>query len=163
MLYALSILKQMDELDGIQYVICGRGALEQELKSLTAELGLTEQVHFLGYRKDIPAICAACDLFVFMSLQEGLPVALMEAMACGLPVVCSAIRGNTDLIETGVTGLLAEKTPQSVAAAIQKMRDTPELRSQTAVAARQKVQPFALNSVKDQMRCIYHDSLCGEN
>ena len=154
-LYALSILKQMDELDGIQYVICGRGALEQELKSLTAELGLKEQVHFLGYRKDIPAICAACDLFVFMSHQEGLPVALMEAMACGLPVVCSAIRGNTDLIETGVTGLLAEKTPQSVAAAIQKMRDTPELREQAAAAARKTVKEFDLDVVKARMKMIY--------
>ena len=154
-LRALSILKQMDELDGIQYVICGRGALEQELKSLTAELGLTEQVHFLGYRKDIPAICAACDLFVFMSHQEGLPVALMEAMACGLPVVCSAIRGNTDLIETGVTGLLAEKTPQSVAAAIQKMRDTPELREQAAAAARKTVKEFDLGVVKARMKMIY--------
>lgn len=157
-LHALSILKQMDELDGIQYVICGRGALEQELKSLAAELGLTEHVSFLGYRKDIPAICNSCDLFVFMSHQEGLPVALMEAMACGLPVVCSAIRGNTDLIEDGATGLLADNTPQSVASAIQMMREHPELREQAAAAAQQKIQQFDLNSVIEKMRRIYNDS-----
>lgn len=154
-LRALAVLKQAEELDGIRYIICGRGALEAELKSLAAELGLTEHISFLGYRKDIPAICAACDLFVFMSHQEGLPVALMEAMACGLPVVCSAIRGNTDLIETGVTGLLAEKTPQSVAAAIQKMRDTPELREQAAAAARKTVKEFDLGVVKARMKMIY--------
>lgn len=154
-LRALAVLKQAEELDGIQYVICGRGALEQELKSLAAELGLTEHVSFLGYRKDIPAICASCDLFVFMSHQEGLPVALMEAMACGLPVVCSAIRGNTDLIETGVTGLLAEKTPQSVAAAIQIMRENPELREQAAAAARKKVREFDLDVVRARMKEIY--------
>ena len=79
----------------------------------------------------------------------------MEAMACGLPVVCSAIRGNTDLIETGVTGLLAEKTPQSVAAAIQKMRDTPELREQAAAAARKTVKEFDLGVVKARMKMIY--------
>lgn len=154
-LRALAVLKQAEELDGIRYIICGRGALEAELKSLAAELGLTEHVSFLGYRKDIPAICNSCDLFVFMSHQEGLPVALMEAMACGLPVVCSAIRGNTDLIEDGATGLLADNTPQSVASAIQMMREHPELREQAAAAARKTVKEFDLGVVKARMKMIY--------
>ena len=161
-LRALSVLKQAEELDGIRYIICGRGALEAELKSLTAELGLTEQVSFLGYRKDIPAICASCDLFVFMSYQEGLPVALMEAMACGLPVVCSAIRGNTDLIESGATGLLADNTPQSVASAIQMMREHPELRRQAAAAARERVRSFDLDVVKAEMKMIYEAAEAAE-
>lgn len=154
-LRALSVLKQMGKLDGIKYVICGRGILETELKHLTAELGLTEQVYFLGYRNDIPAICGSCDLFVFMSHQEGLPVALMEAMACNLPVVCSAIRGNTDLIEDGVTGSIAENTPESVAAAICKMRENPGLRERLRTAAQERVKGFELDVVKAEMKKIY--------
>ena len=85
---ALSVLKQLDKLIHIEYVICGRGAYEIDLKKLAEELDVADHVHFLGYRNDISEICNCADLFVFMSHQEGLPVALMEAMACGLPAVC---------------------------------------------------------------------------
>lgn len=79
-------------------LIVGSGTLEPILKSLSQELAC--DVRFLGYRKDIAALCRACDLFVLPSFQEGLPVALMEAMACAKAVSCSAIRGNVDLVDT---------------------------------------------------------------
>lgn len=89
----------------IKYFIVGRGDLESHLKNLCDELKL-DNVFFLGYRTDIPELCAASNMFLFPSKQEGLPVALMEAMSCGLPVVCSRIRGNIDLIENSVGGYL---------------------------------------------------------
>ena len=55
-------------------------------------------MHLLGYRKDIPELNCSADVFCFPSFREGLSVSLIEVMACGLPVVCSRIRGNTDLI-----------------------------------------------------------------
>ena len=61
-----------------------------------------------GYRKDIPEIIGACDVFAFPSFHEGLPVSLMEAMAGNLPVVCSAIRGNVDLVRDGLNGFLLD-------------------------------------------------------
>ena len=70
------------------------------------------RVHFLGFRKDIPALLAASDVFVFPSLQEGLPVAQMEAMAAGLPCVVSDVRGNNDLIAPGEGGFL--RAPRDV-------------------------------------------------
>ncbi len=82
-----------------RYCICGRGELEEELRRLARELGLEDRVKFLGYREDIPRLCRAADLFVFPSLQEGMPMALMEAMAEKVPVVCSDIRGNRELVE----------------------------------------------------------------
>lgn len=82
----------------VRYVICGTGALEDQLKSLISELGLQERVQLLGYRTDISELCQAADVFSLPSLQEGLSVALMEAIACRVPVVCSRIRGDVDLV-----------------------------------------------------------------
>lgn len=152
---ALSVLKQLDKLNHIEYVICGRGAYEADLKKLAEELDVTDHVHFLGYRNDISEICNCADLFVFMSHQEGLPVALMEAMACGLPAVCSNIRGNTDLVEDGVTGLLANNTPEEVAESISEMKSDTALRNRVASAALQKIKQFDLSSVEDEMAKIY--------
>lgn len=90
------------------YLICGRGELENHLKNLAKSLGIEEKVHFLGFRNDIPEICVASDVFLFPSYQEGLPVSVMEAMSVGLPIICSKIRGNTDLVENGKGGYLLE-------------------------------------------------------
>lgn len=152
---ALSVLKQLDKLNHIEYVICGRGSYEADLRKLAEGLDVADHVHFLGYRNDISEICNCADLFVFMSHQEGLPVALMEAMACGLPAVCSNIRGNTDLIEDGVTGLLANNTPEEVARSISKMKSDTALRNRVASAALQKIKQFDLSSVEDEMSKIY--------
>ena len=92
----------------ITYMICGQGPLEEKLKDLIKELGLRSQVKLLGFRSDIPEILKVSDLFVFPSRREGLSVSLMEAMISGLPVVCSKIRGNTDLVEEGKGGYLVE-------------------------------------------------------
>ena len=152
---ALSVLKQLDKLNHIEYVICGRGSYEADLRKLAEGLDVADHVHFLGYRNDISEICNCADLFVFMPHQEGLPVALMEAMACGLPAVCSNIRGNTDLIEDGVTGLLANNTPEEVAQSISKMKSDTALRNRVASAALQKIKQFDLSSVEDEMSKIY--------
>ena len=90
----------------VKYLIVGFGEEQERLKKLVAELHLKDRVVFAGYRKDVKEILHAVDAFAFPSLQEGLPVALMEAMAAGLPVVCSRIRGNIDLIENGKGGYL---------------------------------------------------------
>lgn len=90
----------------IKYLIVGFGELEEQLKLLAKELDVEERVIFAGYRSDVKELLHSVDAFVFPSLQEGLPVALMEAMSVGLPVVCSKIRGNVDLIEDGKGGYI---------------------------------------------------------
>ena len=82
----------------IKYFICGQGALHDHLQTLINDLGLSDNVKLLGFRTDISELCCCADLFVFPSRQEGLPVALMEAIASKTPVICSDIRGNTDLV-----------------------------------------------------------------
>lgn len=93
----------------VKYFLCGKGETENALKGLIQRSGLDGRVELLGYRRDIPDIMRACDIFVFPSLREGLSKALMEAMASAMPVVCSGIRGNTDLIENGRGGFVADK------------------------------------------------------
>lgn len=88
----------------VKYLIVGFGELENQLKHLVKKLNIEDRVVFAGYRKDVKELLHAVDGFAFPSLQEGLPVALMEAMSVGLPVVCSKIRGNVDLIENGKGG-----------------------------------------------------------
>lgn len=82
----------------VHYYICGIGPLREQLEALVKELHMEAQIHFLGFRNDIGDLCHACDLYVFPSLQEGLPVALLEAVVSRTPIVCSDIRGNNDLV-----------------------------------------------------------------
>lgn len=80
------------------YLICGQGDLHARLAALAEKKGVAERVRFLGYREDVRELYAHADLFVFPSVQEGLPVALLEAMASGLPCLASDIRGNRELV-----------------------------------------------------------------
>ena len=139
----------------MHYLICGRGEQRDALEEEAQQLGIWEHVHFLGYRHDVPELCRCSDIFAFMSFREGMPVALMEAMSCGLPAVCSKIRGNTDLIEHGVDGLFAENTPEGVAAAILKLYHDPALREQLGRAASQTVSRFDAKAVQQKMKEIY--------
>lgn len=102
------IIRALSKLNNpkVKYLIVGFGEEETRLKQLTEDLGVFSQVVFAGYRSDVKELLHCVDAFAFPSLQEGLPVALMEAMSVGLPVVCSRIRGNTDLIEDGKGGFL---------------------------------------------------------
>lgn len=158
-LEALARLRQEGKLEKIRYLICGRGKIEAELRQKAEALGVADRVAFLGYRKDVPQLCNACDLFVFMSLQEGLPVALMEAMACGLPVVCSRIRGNTDLVESGVNGEILDSTPEALAESIQRLRLDPVRRERYAASAGHTVQAYDLQNVREQMKKVYLENL----
>ena len=122
---------------------------------MAQELQIADHVHFLGYRNDISAICQASDLFVFMSKQEGLPVAMMEAMACGVPVICSDIRGNTDLVENGVSGIISESTPEKLAENILQLVSNPSKLQELSAQAAKMIQKFDLSTVEPEMLKIY--------
>ena len=122
---ALARLKEYD----ILYVICGDGPMKARLRAKAEEPGVRDRVKLLGFRKDIAELHKAADIFVFPSLQEGLPVAVMEAMASGLPIVASKIRGNEDLISNNQGGYLVNPTDsEQVAKAIEKMIQNPKKR-----------------------------------
>ena len=136
------------------YVIVGRGEKQQKLKSLAAELGIEEQLKLAGFRADVADFYDAADLFVFPSLQEGLPVALMEAMASGLGVVCSGIRGNTDLIDPEKGGFLFDPhNTDEIAACIRKALAAD--RKEMGRYNLEKVRLFDRTIVRNEMEKIY--------
>ncbi len=100
-LKALGRLKQEGQGKNLCYLICGEGPEREHLYKVIEQEGLKEEVLLAGYRTDVREILSVSDCFIFPSKQEGLPVALMEAMAIGLPIICSDIRGNRDLLGNG--------------------------------------------------------------
>ncbi len=108
-------------------VILGGGPMDRELKEKCRSLGLENRVEFPGYVTDMPDCLAASDVFVFPSFREGFPNAVLEAMACGLPVVACIIGGVTDVILYEQNGLLVEPgNADRLAAALKTLLDDPE-------------------------------------
>lgn len=139
----------------LHYVVCGRGPLKEELEAFAREKGLGDRVRFMGYRNDIPAFYAMADIFVFPSFREGLSVSVMEAMASGLPVVCSRIRGNTDMVEDGVNGYLMEPgNPDSIAGALRRLEDGGK-REEISRNNLEKAEKYSLAVIAEQYRKVY--------
>lgn len=93
-----------DSLPNAKLLLAGEGVLLDFCKKLASELGVDKMVDFLGYRNDIVNLLPICDVAVASSLREGLPVNIMEAMACGLPVIATANRGHNELIQNLYNG-----------------------------------------------------------
>lgn len=96
---AFAAIKELCKQKKVKYFICGEGPERKKLTKLIQRYDLEKIVTLLGYRSDIKELLAISNCFLFPSKQEGLPVAVMEAMAAGLPCICSDIRGNRDLVE----------------------------------------------------------------
>ncbi len=136
--------------------ICGDGVQEAELKAKAKEFGIENQVHFLGFRKDVHQLCKAADIFLFASLQEGLPVAIMEAMACGLPIIASKIRGNVDLIDEGKGGYLVGPTDvEGFVSAIREVTDNEEYLQEMKEYNMKRIQQYSQESVLKEMEELY--------
>lgn len=152
------IIRALAELNNkkLNYYIVGEGRLKGYLEDLAQSLGLENQVHLLGFRKDVDKLCRKSDLFAFPSKQEGLPVALMEAMATGLPIVCSKIRGNTDLIEDKVNGLMySYNDVNGFATGIQKLYDDANMRRSMCDNNLEKITDFSSDVVQGMLGNIY--------
>lgn len=155
----LQVLAQRD-MPNVKYMICGSGPLEQELKMFIKEKQLEKQVILTGYCTEVDRMLKAADCFVFPSVQEGLPVAMMEAMRAGLPVIARKIRGNVDLIENGKGGVLLKyATVQEYHRAIRKLQETPGLSQQMGEWNQQQIRRFSVDQVTIQMKRIYSEVL----
>lgn len=95
-----------DSIPDSELLIIGRGELEQELRAEADKLGLTDSIRFLGFRENISDFLKSVDIFVLSSLSEGLPIALIEAMSCGLSVVATDVGGIKEVIQDGIDGYI---------------------------------------------------------
>lgn len=160
------IIRALDKLKNpnIQYIIAGRGNLESYLKELAKELNVENQVHLLGFRTDISELYSISDLFCFPSYREGLSVALMEAMASGLPVVCSEIRGNCDLIQSEKGGYLcAPSNIDDFAKYIKELVENSEKRNEMSKYNKEFIGNFGVDVVKENMKNIYSNKIFQTN
>jgi len=118
-------------------VVVGDGAERAALERLASERGLTGAVSFLGLRDDVPALLGGFDVFVLPSRTEGLPMAILEAMSAGLPIVATAVGGVPEVIRHGRNGLLVRpEAPNDLADAIVRVACDEDLRCRLGRAAR---------------------------
>jgi amino acid adenylation domain-containing protein len=117
-------------------LVCGQGSLEAQVRQQARELGIAEQVRFLGVRRDVPALMSAADAFLMSSDTEGLPMALLQATACALPAVATSVGGIPEIVENGKSGFLVEAgDPDRLAAAMDLMANVPSERRRAMGAA----------------------------
>jgi len=150
------IIRALSEIENenIAYVICGKGGRENYLKNLSEKLGVNTV--FLGFRNDVLEIYKCCDIFAFPSKREGLSKALMEAMAAQLPVVCSKIRGNTELIESGKGGFLfAADNAKEAAEGILKLVKDRHMREAMGAYNALTMEKYDIKNVEEIMKKIY--------
>lgn len=134
---AALVLQQMPH---TSFIIAGEGPLRDELQARLAELDLGRRFRLLGRRDDVPGVLSSLDLFVMPSLWEGLPYALLEAMAVGVPVVATEIPGLVDLVEPTRTGWLAPaRSAEHLAEAIMRALNDPGLSAMMAQTARARI------------------------
>jgi glycosyltransferase involved in cell wall biosynthesis len=125
----------------LHFLLAGDGILREELVAHTNTLGIQNHVHFLGNRKEIPELLAGSDYFVLPSLWEGLPLALIEAMASGLPIVATNVSGSKQVMIDGQTGLLVPPgDSHELALALRQLISQPQLSREMGDAARRRIE-----------------------
>lgn len=146
-----TVIKAIADMD-IYYVIAGSGNLKVPLQNLILKLKISDKVKLVGQRNDIIELCKAADFFICPSFREGLPVAVMEAMACGLPVVCSRIRGNRDLIDENGGIFFNPHSVRDCNSAISKLLDSDFLGMGTY--NKEKVSRYSIERINKKMKEI---------
>jgi len=141
--------------------LVGDGSDRTNLETQARALGIAGRVRFLGYRADVPDLLASCNVFVLPSLYEGLPLAVLEAMAACKPVIATAIGGTDEAVRHGETGLLVPPAdPTALAAAIRTVLADPELARRLGSAGRARVhREFCAERMVQQVTRIYDEIL----
>ena len=151
-LEAIANIKRSD----IYYSLCGDGPMAESLQEWIRQRHLEKQVQLLGYRTDVEDILQTADIFAFSSIREGLGMAAIEALACGIPVVAAANRGTREYIKHGINGLLCEaKDEEAFRLAIEKLYMDRAYCKKMAKQCRASVEKFDIEFVAQTMNDIY--------
>jgi sugar transferase (PEP-CTERM/EpsH1 system associated) len=145
----------------LRLVLIGDGSLRDKIKGLVAQEGILDRVWLAGTREDVPQLLSALDVFVLPSLAEGISNTILEAMACGLPVVATRVGGNEELVVGGETGFLVPRAdPQAMASALLDYVDHAALRATHGTAARARAEgAFSIDRMVSRYLEVY-DELC---
>jgi len=148
----------LDREPNVQFFAVGGGRLEDQLNAMQRTLGLGHRFQLLGLRSDATRLMAGADLFVLPSRDEGYPVAVMEAMALGLPVVATGVGGVPEAVRDGVEGFIVPTgRPERLAEAIIRMARDPDLRARMAHASGTRGLDYDVGRTTRTMETIYED------
>jgi glycosyltransferase involved in cell wall biosynthesis len=141
----------------IRCLVCGGGSERVSLERLAKELGVDPVVRFLGEQREVTDVLAALDVFVLPSRHEGLGVALLEAMAAGLPVVASHVGGIPETVQAGHTGLLVPaEDPGALGAAIGDLLKNRDRAARMGAEGRRRVLfEFSMEGLADRYEALY--------
>jgi glycosyltransferase EpsD len=152
-----ALAKVKEEYPQARLLLAGNGPLTMECLKLAQKLGVSEMVNFLGYRTDIDRILPMCDIAVASSLREGLPVNIMEAMACGLPVIAVENRGHKELIRNGENGwVIRREDVDGMSDKIKTLAANETLKNKLGASGRSLIESqFAIQKVLVEKSTIY--------
>jgi glycosyltransferase involved in cell wall biosynthesis len=158
----VDLITAATELPDVEVLIAGNGSLRPVLEAEIEQRALSGRVRLLGYRSDRADLLAECDLLVLSSLNEGLPLSVLEAMAAGLPVVATAVGGVPEAVVHGSTGLLvAPRDPAALAAAIRLILNSPDLATRLGNAGRSRVaERFSCAAMTRGVLAVYTGMFC---
>jgi glycosyltransferase involved in cell wall biosynthesis len=140
-------------------LVAGEGEELAVLREEARNLGIQENVKFLGFREDVPSLLQAIDVFVLPSLSEGLPLSVLEALALQKPVVASDVGGIPEVVEDGITGFLVPpKNPEALADKILLLLRNPQLAADFGKEGRKKVEEaFSLEHMIQEYQSLYEE------
>ena len=140
----------------LEFVLVGDGPLRPGLEQMVANLGLGNHVVFLGDRRDVPRLLAACDMSVLSSVKEGMSNTIMESMAAGVAVVACRVGGNEELIRDGENGYLVPAgNEEQLAERIERLVSQPEVRKSFGASAKKYAQSFTVERVCGEYERLY--------
>lgn len=140
----------------LHYVVAGKGPLSDSLNQLIKSLGAESRIQLLGFRTDIAQLCKSSDIFLLPSFQEGLSVAVMEAMASGLPCITSRIRGSTDLMGNLCDECTFKPLDQEkLISIINNMINNPEMIKRVVEYNKKRVLNFSVENSMKATEAIY--------
>jgi len=159
--FALLCAQQPERRTRLRLAVVGDGPLREKLAQKAIDAGVADLVWFPGARNDIPELMRAFDVFALSSIAEGTPVTLLEAMACGLPVVASAVGGIPEVVQEGVNGaLVPASNPQALAAALARYVDDHALVAAHGASARLNIERhYSVAAMVGAYTALY-DRLC---
>lgn len=151
----------IEEFPDARLVMLGDGTHLSRMKTLAEQLSIDEYIFFKGQTDDVADFLRTSDVYVLPSLQEGMPNSLLEAMACGLPVIASRIGGVVDVVEDGKSGILFEAGDVSgLASAMVRLLNDSELRLKLGTEARRRVvENFSIDRIADEYIKLYKEVL----
>lgn len=153
-----SVKEILNEANNIKLLLAGNGELTEFYQNMIKALNLEENVHLLGFRKDVPNLMQIANLYVSTSKQEGLPVNIMEAMADNLPIIATNCRGNRDLIIDKENGyLISIGDIKSLKDKILYIYNNYEKEKENMNSNIYKIQPYLLENVMEDMKKIYSE------